>query len=78
VAKKCEKFGIENWEKVCNCTEKNEKYIEKEGIRENAIERIIIRLSEDSSDSDSSDNDMTELSKDSDLSGVELLCLMSL
>ncbi|PNF22501.1 hypothetical protein B7P43_G14842 [Cryptotermes secundus] len=78
VAKKCEKwfgeFGIENWEKVCDRTEKNEKeYIEKEGIRENAIERIIIRRSEDSSDSDSSDNDTTELGENSDLSGVELL-----
>jgi hypothetical protein len=51
VAKKCGKwfseFGIENWEKVCYRTEKNEKeYIEKEGIRKNATERIIIRLSE--------------------------------
>ena len=78
VAKKCEKwfseFGIENWGKVCDRTEKNEKeYIEKEGIRENAIERIIIQSSEDSSDSDSSDNDTTELSENSDLSGVELL-----
>ncbi|XP_023720330.1 uncharacterized protein LOC111871440 [Cryptotermes secundus] len=66
VAKKCEKwfseFGIENWGKVCDRTEKNEKeYIEKDGIRENAIERIIIRRSEDSSDSDSSDNDTAEL-----------------
>jgi hypothetical protein len=49
------------------------EYVEKEGIRENAIERIIIRRSEHSSDSDSSDNDTTELSENSDLSGVELL-----
>jgi hypothetical protein len=36
-------------------------------------ERIIIRRSEASSDSSSSDNDMPELSENSDLSGVELL-----
>jgi hypothetical protein len=39
VAKECGKwfseFVIENWKKVCDHTEKNEKeYIEKEGIRE--------------------------------------------
>jgi hypothetical protein len=33
------------------------KNIKKEGIRENTMERIFIRRSEDSSDSDSSDND---------------------
>ena len=45
VAKKCEKwfseFGIENWGKVCDRTEKNEKEcIEKEAIRENTIEKL--------------------------------------
>jgi hypothetical protein len=44
--------------------------MEKEGIRENAIERIIIRCSENS---DSSENDTTELSENSDFSGAELL-----
>jgi hypothetical protein len=77
VAKKCEKwfseFGIENWQKVCDRTEQNEmEYIEKEGLRENARESIIIRRSEDSSDSASSDNDTPEVSENSDLSGVEL------
>jgi hypothetical protein len=47
--------------KVCGRTEKNEKeYTEKEGMRETTLERII-RRSEDSSDSDSSDNDTNEL-----------------
>jgi hypothetical protein len=65
-------FVIENWKKVC--TEKNKKeYIEKEGIRDNTTESNIIRRSEDSSDSDSSGNDTTELRENSDLSGVELL-----
>jgi hypothetical protein len=80
VAKKCGKwfseFGIENWEKVCDSTEKNEteyRISKKEGIRKNTVERIIIRRSEDSSDSGSSDNDTTELSENSDLSGEELL-----
>jgi hypothetical protein len=67
-------FIIENWKEVCDRTEKNEKeYIEKEGIRENTTKRIIIPRSEASSDSSSSDNDMAELSENSDLSGVELL-----
>jgi hypothetical protein len=53
-------FGIGDWKKVCDHTQKNEKE-----------ERIIIQCSEDS-DSDSSD-DTTELIENSDLFGVELL-----
>jgi hypothetical protein len=58
-----------NWKKDCDLTEGNEKeYIEKQGTRENTIERIIILGSENSNDSDSSD-DTPELSENSGLSG---------
>jgi hypothetical protein len=69
VVKKCERwlseFGIENWKKVCDSTETREL--------ERTTERIMIRRSEDSSNSDSNDNDTTEPSGNSDFSGVELL-----
>jgi hypothetical protein len=65
--------GSVNWKKVWDRTEKNEKeYKEKERIRGNTTERIIIRRSEDS-DSHSSDDDTADLSENSDSSGVELL-----
>jgi hypothetical protein len=41
------------------------RHTSKKGIRENTIQRIIIRRSEDSSDSDSSDNDTIELGENS-------------
>jgi hypothetical protein len=55
-------WEIDNCKEVCDRTKMNEKeYNEKEGIRENT---------DVSSDSDSSGNDTTELSENSDLSGV--------
>ena len=57
--------GIEKWRKVCEHVERIEReYIEKEGIREDAAERIIIQLTGNTSDeskrdSESSDSKMT-------------------
>ena len=69
VQKDCERWfhecGIEKWRKVCAHVERIEReYIEKEGIREDAVERIIIQLrgnssDESESDSESSDSEMT-------------------
>ena len=48
--------GIEKWRKGCEHVEIIEReYIEKGGIREDAVERIIIQLKGNSSDKSESD-----------------------
>ena len=51
VQKVIRECGIEKWRNVCENIERIEKeYVEKEGIREDAVERIIIQLTGNSSD----------------------------
>lgn len=65
---KLESIGNEEWGKVCAHVEKIEKeYLDREGVIDNEVERIVISLGGENSDSDSDNEDEEE---DSD----ECLC----